>query len=38
MATDEDTTTRHPVPTGVRDLSAGVTALAERPCSRSMRQ
>ena len=31
MATDEDTTTRHPVPTGVRDLSAGVTALAERP-------
>ena len=31
MATDEDTTTRHPVPTGVRTLSAGVTALAERP-------
>ena len=31
MATDKDTTTGHPVPAGVRALSASVTALAERP-------
>ncbi len=31
MATDEDTATGHPVPAGVRALSASVTALAERP-------
>ncbi|WP_343899672.1 hypothetical protein, partial [Nocardioides aquaticus] len=31
MATDNDTTTAHPVPAGVRALSASVTALAERP-------
>ncbi|VXB33344.1 HNH endonuclease signature motif containing protein [Nocardioides sp. AX2bis] len=31
MATTEDTTTGHPVPCGVRALSASVTALAERP-------
>lgn len=31
MATEEDTTTGHPVPAGLRALSASVTALAERP-------
>ncbi|GAA0983440.1 hypothetical protein ENKNEFLB_02607 [Nocardioides aquaticus] len=31
MATDKDTTTGHPVPCGVRALSASVSALAERP-------
>jgi hypothetical protein len=31
MATEEDTTTGHPVPAGVRALSASVTTLAERP-------
>ncbi len=31
MATDEDTTTGHPVPAGVRAVSAAVVALAEGP-------